>query len=90
MARYIGPKTKIARKFGVAIYGDDKSFEKRRNQPPGQHGPNKRRGAKKSEYAVQLAEKQKVKYTLLGMVKYSVICSRSSISKNAYLAVNRW
>ena len=63
MARYIGPKTKIARKFGVAIYGDDKSFEKRRNQPPGQHGPNKRRGAKKSEYAVQLAEKQKVKYT---------------------------
>ena len=62
MASYIGPKTKIARKFGVAIYGDDKSFEKRRNQPPGQHGPNKRRGAKKSEYAVQLAEKQKVKY----------------------------
>jgi ribosomal protein S4 len=63
MARYIGPKTKIARKFGAAIYGDDKSFEKRKNQPPGQHGPNKRRGAKKSEYAVQLAEKQKAKYT---------------------------
>ena len=62
MARYIGPKTKIARKFGVAIYGDDKSFEKRRNQPPGQHGPNKRRGAKKSEYAVPISEKQKVKY----------------------------
>ena len=62
MARYIGPKTKLARKFGVAIYGGDRSFEKRRNQPPGQHGPNKRRGAKKSEYAVQLAEKQKVKY----------------------------
>ena len=60
MARYIGPKTKIARKFGVAIYGDDKNFEKRRNQPPGQHGPNKRRGAKKSEYAVQLAEKSKI------------------------------
>ena len=55
MARYIGPKTKIARKFGAAIYGDDKNFEKRRNQPPGQHGPNKRRGAKRSEYAVQLA-----------------------------------
>jgi small subunit ribosomal protein S4 len=52
MARYIGPKTKIARKFGAAIYGDDKNFEKRKNQPPGQHGPNKRRGAKKSEYAV--------------------------------------
>ena len=63
MARYIGPKTKIARKFGAAIYGDDKNFEKRKNQPPGQHGPNKRRGAKKSEYANQLAEKQKAKYT---------------------------
>lgn len=63
MARYIGPKTKIARKFGEAIYGDDKNFEKRKNQPPGQHGPNKRRGAKRSEYAVQLAEKQKAKYT---------------------------
>ena len=63
MARYIGPKTKIARKFGAAIFGDDKYFEKRKNQPPGQHGPNKRRGAKKSEYAVQLMEKQKAKYT---------------------------
>ncbi|AZI21119.1 30S ribosomal protein S4 [Chryseobacterium taklimakanense] len=63
MARYIGPKTKIARKFGAAIYGDDKNFERRKNQPPGQHGPNKRRGAKKSEYANQLAEKQKAKYT---------------------------
>ncbi len=63
MARYIGPKTKIARKFGVAIFGDDKNFEKRKNQPPGQHGLNKRRGSKKSEYAVQLNEKQKAKYT---------------------------
>ncbi|QCX52881.1 30S ribosomal protein S4 [Elizabethkingia sp. JS20170427COW] len=62
MARYIGPKTKIARKFGQAIYGDDKNFEKRKF-PPGQHGPNKRRGAKKSEYAIQLTEKQKAKYT---------------------------
>ena len=61
MARYTGPKTKIARKFGEAIYGEDKSFEKR-NYPPGQHGQNRRRG-KKSEYAVQLAEKQKAKYT---------------------------
>ncbi|MDJ0645000.1 MAG: 30S ribosomal protein S4 [Flavobacteriaceae bacterium] len=61
MARYTGPKTKIARKFGEAIFGDDKSFEKR-NYPPGQHGNNKRR-AKKSEYAVQLMEKQKAKYT---------------------------
>ena len=63
MARYIGPKTKIARKFGAAIYGDDKNFEKRKNQPPGQHGVNKRRGSKKSEYAIQLMEKQKAKYT---------------------------
>jgi len=63
MARYTGPKTKISRKFGVSIFGEDKYFEKRKNQPPGQHGPNKRRGAKKSEYAVQLMEKQKAKYT---------------------------
>lgn len=63
MARYIGPKTKISRKFGESIFGDDKYFERRKNQPPGQHGPNKRRGAKKSEYAIQLAEKQKAKYT---------------------------
>ncbi len=61
MARYTGPKTKIARKFGEAIYGEDKSFEKR-NFPPGQHGANRRRG-KKSEYSIQLAEKQKAKYT---------------------------
>ena len=60
MARYTGPKTKIARKFGEPIFGDDKSFEKR-NYPPGQHGNNKRRG-KKSEYAIQLMEKQKAKY----------------------------
>jgi small subunit ribosomal protein S4 len=61
MARYTGPKTKIARKFGQAIFGDDKAFEKR-NFPPGQHGNNRRRG-KKSEYAIQLMEKQKAKYT---------------------------
>ena len=61
MARYTGPKTKIARKFGEAIFGEDKNFEKR-NYPPGQHGAGKRRG-KKSEYAIQLMEKQKAKYT---------------------------
>ena len=61
MARYTGPKTKIARKFGEPIFGEDKSFEKR-NYPPGQHGNNRRRG-KKSEYATQLMEKQKAKYT---------------------------
>ena len=61
MARYTGPKTKIARKFGEAIFGEDKSFEKK-NYPPGQHGLASKRG-KKSEYAVQLMEKQKAKYT---------------------------
>ena len=61
MARYKGPKSKIARKFREPIYGPDKALEKK-NYPPGMHGPNKRR-MKKSEYAVQLAEKQKAKYT---------------------------
>ncbi len=61
MARYTGPKSKIARKFGEAIFGDDKAFEKK-NYPPGHHGNNRRRG-KKSEYAIQLMEKQKAKYT---------------------------
>ena len=61
MARYTGPRTKIARKFGEAIFGEDKSFEKR-NYPPGQHGNSRRRG-KQSEYAIQLKEKQKAKYT---------------------------
>lgn len=60
MARYTGPKTKIARKFGEAIFGDDKVLAKK-NYPPGQHGANKRR--KTSEYGVQLREKQKAKYT---------------------------
>jgi small subunit ribosomal protein S4 len=61
MARYRGPKTKIARKFGDPIFGTDKSFEKK-NYPPGQHGANKRRH-KSSEYGIQLKEKQKAKYT---------------------------
>ena len=61
MARYTGPTTKIARKFGEPIYGPDKYFEKK-NYPPGQHGLAKKR-KKTSEYGIQLAEKQKVKYT---------------------------
>ena len=61
MARYIGPKTKIARKFREPIFGPDRYFEKR-SYPPGMHGAAKKR-AKQSEYAIQLAEKQKVKYT---------------------------
>lgn len=61
MARYTGPKSKIARKFREPIFGPDKALE-RKNYPPGQHGASKRRG-KQSEYAVQLLEKQKAKYT---------------------------
>lgn len=60
MARYTGPKTRIARKFGEAIFGPDKVLSKK-NYPPGQHGVNRRR--KTSEYGVMLAEKQKAKYT---------------------------
>ena len=60
MARYTGPKTKIARKFGEPIFGEDKVLSKK-NYAPGQHGQNKRR--KTSEYGVQLREKQKAKYT---------------------------
>lgn len=61
MARYTGPKTKVARRFKEAIFGPDKSLD-RKSYPPGQHGPNKRRG-KQSEYSIQLLEKQKAKYT---------------------------
>ena len=80
MARYTGPKTKIARKFGEAIFGEDKNFEKR-NYPPGQHGLAKKRG-KKSEYAVQLMEKQKAKYTY-GILErqFSNLFKKASSSK---------
>ncbi len=61
MARYTGPSTKIARKFGEAIFGSDKYFEKR-NYPPGQHGPARKRARKSTDYGSQLKEKQKVKY----------------------------
>ena len=60
MARYTGPKSKIARKFGEPIFGEDNVLAKK-NFPPGQHGQNKRR--KTSEYGMQLREKQKAKYT---------------------------
>lgn len=60
MARYTGPKTKISRRFGEPIFGSSKTLQKK-NYPPGQHGRGRKR--KQSEYAVQLAEKQKAKYT---------------------------
>ena len=59
MARYTGPKSKIARKFGEPIFGPDKAFENK-NYPPGQHGANRRR-KKASEYGIQLQKKQKAK-----------------------------
>ncbi|MFS8616152.1 MAG: 30S ribosomal protein S4 [Solitalea sp.] len=61
MARYIGPKSKIARKFREPIFGPDKALEKK-NYPPGMHGTSRRR-TKQSEYSLQLTEKQKAKYT---------------------------
>jgi len=80
MARYTGPKTKIARKFGEPIFGPDKSFEKR-NYPPGQHGNTRRRG-KKSEYAVQLMEKQKAKFSY-GILErqFRILFERANRSK---------
>src|SRR5262245_65611527 len=60
MARYTGPKTKISRRYGVALYGPSKSLE-RKNYPPGMHGPKGSR-RKQSDYATALAEKQKLRY----------------------------
>jgi len=80
MARYRGPKSKIARKFREPIFGPDKVLEKK-NYGPGQHGNSKRRG-KKSEYATQLEEKQKAKYTYGILEKqFSNMFKESSRSK---------
>ena len=73
MARYIGPKSRIARRFGEPIFGADKVLAKR-NFPPGQHGNNRRR--KVSEYGAQLAEKQKAKYTY-GVLERQLCTARS-------------
>ncbi|HOH96231.1 MAG: 30S ribosomal protein S4 [Paludibacteraceae bacterium] len=79
MARYTGPKTKIARKFGEAIFGADKVLSKK-NYPPGQHGNSRKR--KTSEYGVQLKEKQKVKYTYGVLEKqFSNLFDRASRTK---------
>jgi small subunit ribosomal protein S4 len=80
MARYTGPKSKIARKFREAIFGPDKVLTKK-NYPPGQHGQSKKR-AKMSEYAVQLLEKQKAKYTYGILEKqFAKIFDRASRAK---------
>ncbi|TXC78436.1 30S ribosomal protein S4 [Luteibaculum oceani] len=80
MARYRGPKSKVARRFREAIFGPDKALE-RKNYPPGFHGPNKRR-SKQSEYAIQLQEKQKAKYTY-GILErqFSNMFKKASASK---------
>ncbi len=79
MARYTGPKTKIARKFGDAIYGADKNFE-RKNYPPGFHGASKKR-RKTSEYGIQLKEKQKAKYTYGVLEKQFSNLFKKAVSK---------
>ncbi len=80
MAKYIGPKTKIARKFSDPIFGADKSFE-RKKYPPGEHGMGKRR-RKSSEYGLQLQEKQKAKYTYGVLEKqFSNLFKKASRSK---------
>ncbi len=80
MARYIGPKSRIARKFKEPIFGPDKALEKK-NYPPGMHG-NSRKRKKQSEYAIQLQEKQKAKYTY-GVLErqFAVIFDRASRMK---------
>lgn len=82
MARYTGPKSKIARKFGEPIYGPDKALE-RRNYPSGQHGLARRR-RKISEYGVQLKEKQKAKYTYGLLENNSVSCLKSRTCRRSY------
>ena len=79
MARYTGPKSRIARKFGEAIFGADKVLSKK-NYPPGQHGNSRRK--KTSEYGIQLREKQKAKYTYGVLEKqFRIMFEKASRSK---------
>ncbi|QQL48509.1 30S ribosomal protein S4 [Mucilaginibacter ginkgonis] len=86
MARYTGPKSKIARRFREPIFGPDKVLE-RKNYPPGMHGVSKRRG-KQSEYAVQLMEKQKVKYTYGVLERYFENLFHKASSKEGITGTN--
>jgi len=86
MARYTGPKSKIARKFREPIFGPDKVLDKK-NYPPGMHGNSRRRG-KKSEYAIQLAEKQKAKYTYGVLEKQFANLFERSASKKGITGEN--
>ena len=86
MGRYIGPKTKIARKFGEAIFGTDKALEKK-NYPPGQHGLARKR-KKVSEYGTQLLEKQKAKIPKFGKKTKSMIDSSTAQSLTEMMANN--
>ena len=87
MAKYIGPKSKIARRFGEPIFGPDKVLS-RRNFPPGQHGNNRRR--KQSEYAVMLAEKQKAKYTYGVLERQFRICCCSFLRAVSTMWCSVW
>jgi len=79
MARYTGPKSRIARKFGEPIFGADKVLSKK-NYPPGQHGNSRRK--KTSEYGIQLREKQKAKYTYGVLEKqFRIMFEKASRSK---------
>ncbi len=86
MARYTGPKTRIARKFGEAIFGFDKAFEKK-NYPPGQHGVSKKRKTL-SEFGTQLKEKQKAKYTYGLMEKQFSNLFKKAASKKGVTGEN--
>ena len=85
MARYTGPKTKVARRFKEPIFGPDKGLQKKQ-YGPGQHGPSKR-SPKKSEYSVQLGEKQKMKYINCITVHYEIHIPFFSINNNTCTAV---
>src|SRR5260221_11131277 len=88
MARYIGPKSRIARKFHEPIFGPDRVLEKK-NYPPGQHGNSKKR-SKQSEYSTQLKEKQKAKYTYGILERQFAKTFDGASRKEGITGENRW